>query len=167
MDRSLYFQAFGRSVTTTIPEIESRLGFCAEPSPTLEPVAIIRDEETDEGLPPGTQVFRIPSQSSLVELLLSGEDPGLGSVVSPRASVPESITATQIRLWLFRKGISPDGVAAAIAGIADESARGEAMIQWEYAPYIERSHPLVEAIAATLGMSPSQVDEAFIEASSL
>ena len=167
MDRSPYFQALGWSITTSISEVASRLGVCVEPTPTLPVVAILRDDEPATGLPPGSRVFRLPSQASLVESLLAGGSPEPDDVVAAPESVPDSITATQIRLWLFRRGISPAGVAAAIAGIADESARGEAMIQWDYAPYIERSHPLVEAIAATLGMSPAEVDAAFVEASRL
>ncbi|NDE17398.1 hypothetical protein EBZ80_20950, partial [bacterium] len=71
--------------------------------------------------------------------------------------------ATQIRLWLLGRGISLAVVDAAVANSGNEAA----MIQWEYSPYIERSHPLVEAIAASLGMAPVDVDAAFIEASSL
>jgi hypothetical protein len=84
--------------------------------------------------------------------------------VSP---VPLSITATQIRLWLVRNGISMDQVSAAIAAIADPQARAEAEVLWEYAPYVERTNPLVDMIAAGFGMSEPAIDDAFREAAGL
>jgi hypothetical protein len=157
----LFFQHRGRSVATTIPEVRARLGECGEPLPTLPVVAILGDGESPDGLPPGALVLRLPSQEQLVETWLAGGSlAGDGEVPQP---VPDTITATQIRLWLLGRGISPAVVDEAVANSGNEGA----MIQWEYSPYIERSHPLVEAIAASLGMTPVDVDAAFIEASSL
>lgn len=167
MAERLYFQVNGRSVTTDVEEILQMLGGCGEPLPTLQPVAILSGDQPE--LPEGTLVFRYPSQASLasaeigVELSEAGSE-GSPLVVRNSPVRPVSITATQIRLWLFRKGID---ISGAIQAIQDEKARGEAMILWEYAPYIDRDNPLVAAIAEVIGMSASEVDEAFAEAASL
>jgi hypothetical protein len=80
---------------------------------------------------------------------------------------PESVTATQIRLWLIQNNISLAQISAVIANIEDPLLRDKTSIQWEYAPYIERNHPLVESIGVILGLNSAQIDNAFIEASKL
>ena len=164
----LFFQVAGKfSVTSDVPEVVALLGECPEPLPTFQPVAIMA---SDAALPVGTTVFRYPSQASLASTLLGLELPASGNegepvVVGP-ANEPaaDSITATQLRLWLFRQGIGDSLVVAAIQAITDETLRGEALIQWSHAPYFERLHPLVQAVAASLGIN---ADEAFTEASRL
>jgi hypothetical protein len=81
--------------------------------------------------------------------------------------VPTSITATQIRLWLVRNGITMAQVSEAIAAIPDQQARTEAEVLWEYAPYVERTNPLVAAIAAGFNMADAAIDQAFREAAHL
>jgi|694.fasta_scaffold49056_9 hypothetical protein len=164
----LFFQVAGNfSVTSDVPEVVALLGACAEPLPTLQPVAIMT---SDARLPDGTIVFRYPSQASLAATLLGLELPEAGQdgeplIVGPtREPPPETITATQLRLWLFRRGIGDSQVIAAIQSIPGEAVRGEALIQWSHSPYFERLHPLVQAVAAWLGID---IDEAFAEASSL
>jgi len=167
MGERLYFQFNGKSVTTDVDEVRALLGGCGEPLPTLPPIAILSGDQPE--LPEGTLVFRYPSQATLaaaeigVELPESGSE-GEPAVVRNLPLRPVSITATQIRLWLFRKGID---VSQAIQAIQDEKERGEAMILWEYAPYVDRDNPLVAAIANAIGMGPAEVDEAFAEAASL
>jgi hypothetical protein len=82
-------------------------------------------------------------------------------------SVPASVTARQIRLWLVRHGVSLAAVAAAIDAIPDAQVREEVRVEWDYAPYVERSHPMLIPLAAALGLSESQVDDAFREAAGL
>lgn len=82
--------------------------------------------------------------------------------------VPDSVTARQIRLWAVRH--LPGGLAAidaAIDAIPDQQAREECRVEWDYAPYVERSHPMLIPLAAALGLSESQVDDAFREAAAL
>jgi hypothetical protein len=81
--------------------------------------------------------------------------------------VPSSVTATQIRLWLVRNGVPMTSVSRAVASISDQQSRAEAEVLWEYAPYIERSHPMLEPLGAALGLSSAQIDKAFIEAAQL
>lgn len=92
---------------------------------------------------------------------------GAGVWVIPEPVVPESVTARQIRLWLVQNGHSLNQVDAAIESIGDAQQREVARIEWEYAPYVERSHPMLAAVAAGLGMSSADVDRAFVEASSI
>jgi hypothetical protein len=82
-------------------------------------------------------------------------------------SVPASVTARQIRLWLVRHGVSLAAVDAAIDAIQDAQAREEARVEWDYAPYVERSHPMLVPLAAALGLDESQVDDAFRQAATI
>lgn len=81
--------------------------------------------------------------------------------------VPQSVTARQIRLWLVRNGIPLAAVETAIDGIPETAARDSVRVEWEYAPYIDRGHPMLIPLAAALGLSASQVDAAFREAAAI
>ena len=80
---------------------------------------------------------------------------------------PETISARQIRLWLIENNISLSSVETAINGIVDEKLREKTLVEWEYAPYIERNHPLLETLASVLGLTNAQIDAGFIQASQL
>jgi hypothetical protein len=82
-------------------------------------------------------------------------------------AVPVSVTARQIRLWLVRHGVSLAQVDAAIDAIPDAQQREECRVEWDWAPYVLRSHPLLVPLAAALGLSEAQVDDAFREASTI
>jgi hypothetical protein len=81
--------------------------------------------------------------------------------------VPEQITARQIRLWLVSHGVSMAAVESAVDAIPDATQREMVRVEWEYAPYIERSHPMLIPLAAALGLDEAAVDAAFREAASL
>jgi hypothetical protein len=82
-------------------------------------------------------------------------------------SVPASVSARQIRLWLLRHGISLAAVDAAIDAIPDQLQRDSVRVEWDYAPYVERSHPMLVPLAAALGLTEPQVDQAFVEAAGI
>jgi hypothetical protein len=90
-----------------------------------------------------------------------------GVWVIPEPVIPENVSARQIRLWLVQHGYSLDAVAAAIAAIPDQNQRAVIQIEWEYAPYIERAHPMLGPMAAVLGLSAQDIDQAFCEAANL
>lgn len=90
-----------------------------------------------------------------------------GGWTIPTPAIPESVTARQIRLWLVSHGVSLAAVEAAIDGIPDQQQRELVRVEWEYAPYVERSHPMLVPLAAALGLSEAQVDAAFREAAAL
>jgi hypothetical protein len=82
-------------------------------------------------------------------------------------SVPASASARQIRLWLLRQGISLAAVDAAIDAIPDQLQRDSVRVEWDYAPYVERTHPMLVPLAAALGLTEAQVDQAFVEAAGI
>lgn len=115
------------------------------------------------------------ADKALYDSLTAGEGTAVQPAPQPQPQpeppapvpVPASVTATQIRLWLVRSGISMAQVDAAIAAIPDNQARSEAAVLWEYAPYVERTNPLVAAIAAGFGMNSESIDQAFREAADI
>lgn len=81
--------------------------------------------------------------------------------------VPENISARQVRLWLIDNNINLNNVVNIIDTIQDPILRQKTLVEWEYAPYIERNHPLIETLGASLGLTPEQIDQGFIIASQL
>lgn len=90
-----------------------------------------------------------------------------GEWTIPPQPVPESVSARQIRLWLIRHGVGLRLVDAAIDAISDQQQRDEVRVEWDYAPYVERAHPMLIPLASALGMTEGQVDQAFREAAGL
>jgi hypothetical protein len=78
--------------------------------------------------------------------------------------IPESVSARQIRLWLINNGFQLIQVENAINNIQDPITRETVKVEWEYAPYIERNHPMLIPLARALGLTENQVDQAFIQA---
>ena len=78
--------------------------------------------------------------------------------------VPASVSARQIRLWLIRHGVPLASVEQAIDGVEDQVTRETIRVEWEYAPYVERSHPWLESLGAALGLDAAAIDQAFREA---
>lgn len=87
--------------------------------------------------------------------------------VQLQPTVPDNISARQIRLWLINNGIQLSQVEQAINNIEDPTTREITKVEWEYAPYIERNHPMLIPLAQALGLSTSDIDTAFIEASNI
>lgn len=83
------------------------------------------------------------------------------------SEVPKSVTARQIRLWLIQHNFNLSQIETAINNIEDTLIRETVRIEWEYAPYIERSHPWLAPLAQSLGLNEEQIDQAFREASLL
>lgn len=81
--------------------------------------------------------------------------------------VPPSVTARQIRLWLVGNGYPLEQITAAIGAIPDQATRDAVAVEWEYAPYVERSHPWLVPLAQALGLDEAGVDQAFREAAAL
>jgi hypothetical protein len=80
---------------------------------------------------------------------------------------PATVSARQIRLWLIRQGVSMAAVDAAIEAIPDQLERDSVRVEWDFAPYVERSHPMLMPLASALGLSEEQVDQAFQQAAVL
>jgi hypothetical protein len=97
----------------------------------------------------------------------AGELIGVNQSETLTPAVPESVSARQIRLWLVRNGVSLAAVDAAIDAIPDQLQRDSVRVEWDYAPYVERSHPMLVPLAAALGLTEQQVNQAFVEASAV
>jgi hypothetical protein len=82
-------------------------------------------------------------------------------------AIPISVTARQIRLWLVQNGIALSAIETAIDAIPDQQTREIVRVEWEYAPYVERTHPWLVPLAQALGLNEEQVDQAFREASQI
>lgn len=82
-------------------------------------------------------------------------------------AIPESISPRQIRLWFIQNNIPLATVENAINGIEDVVLREITKVEWEYSPYVERNHPMINNLGAALGLTPEQIDQAFITASNL
>lgn len=81
--------------------------------------------------------------------------------------VPQNISPRQIRLWLVEHNISLSTIDAAINSIEDDMLREKTKIEWEFSPYVERHHPMIDTLGSVLGLSAEQIDQAFIEANQL
>jgi len=90
-----------------------------------------------------------------------------GRWIEPQVGIPQTISARQIRMWLVSHGISLSAIESAIDQIEDVQQRELVRVEWEYAPYIERNHPMLVPISNSLGFTEEQIDQAFIEASAL
>lgn len=111
------------------------------------------------GLVEGLHTWEVRSEA--------GELVGINQSADLTPAVPASVSSRQIRLWLVRQGIQLARVDAAIDAIPDPLVRDSVRVEWEYAPYIERSHPMLPAIAQALGLSEGDIDTAFLEAASI
>lgn len=90
-----------------------------------------------------------------------------GQWIVPPTEIPSSISARQVRIWLIRNGISLEQVDAAINTISDPVIRDITKVEWEYAPYIERNHEWLIPLAQSVGLTETQVNQAFIEANAI
>ena len=81
-------------------------------------------------------------------------------------ATPEFVTPRQAKLALLSAGLLDD-VEAAIEAIPDPATRRVAQIEWEYAQEVRRDWPLLNAVAAQMGMTSEQIDELFSIAATL
>jgi len=75
--------------------------------------------------------------------------------------VPQSVTPRQARLALLGAGLL-DKVTAAVTAIG-----GPTLITWEYASAFDRQDPLILQLGSSLNMTPAQIDQLFVTASTL
>lgn len=87
--------------------------------------------------------------------------------VTPVVIVPEVVLMSSARKVLRRYGLTDAIVRAAIAQIADEDEREDALIDWEFHPTVRKTSPLVAKVAPLLNLSPVQIDAMLVEAGSL
>lgn len=81
--------------------------------------------------------------------------------VEPPEPVPQVVSMFQARAALINAGLY-DTVDAAM-----QQAGGVNLIAWEYATEVRRDSPLVQAMAAELGLTNEQVDNLFRQAAGI
>jgi hypothetical protein len=79
--------------------------------------------------------------------------------------VPARTPNAAARKVLLRNGITDQNVRAAIANstLSDQD-KAEALVDWEFQPYVRRASPLVAALGPLLGLDDSKIDDLFIAA---
>lgn len=84
-------------------------------------------------------------------------------------TISESVTPAQMRLWLLANygATILTQIDGMIAAIPDATAREAARVRWDYGLIVLRSDPLIVQFGLALGLSESQIDQAFIEASEI
>lgn len=87
-------------------------------------------------------------------------------MVDPNAPPPPPIVPTVVSMKQARLALLAVGLLDDIDALIKASPR-EAQIEWEYATFVERSHPLIAAMQAAKGLSDADVDAMFVAASSL
>lgn len=87
-------------------------------------------------------------------------------IETPVVSIP-NISKAQALLWLLSIGKFEADVIAAVNTIPDPMSRQVALIEWNYKQPFVRSDPLFDSLGAALGLTPLQLDAAFIAASVL
>lgn len=89
---------------------------------------------------------------------------------APVVVVPPSDVPTEVPLWAFRAVLTVQGIAPQVDGLIaalPEPQKTVAQVQWEFGNYIVRSHPLIVALGAQIGMTAAQIDDVFRQAAAL
>jgi hypothetical protein len=76
------------------------------------------------------------------------------------AGVPEVVTPRQAKIALLQAGLLDD-VEAGIEALEDQGMKRLAQIEWEYAQEVRRDWPLLNTLAAGMGITDAQLDELF------
>lgn len=78
-----------------------------------------------------------------------------------------TLSPRQIRLGLLSAGVGLDAVSSAIASIPDPTVRAATAIEWEWAAVFRRDHPTIKGLTPILGLTEQQVDDLWLQASTL
>lgn len=98
---------------------------------------------------------------AIYQSIKNGEHGAIAAYVPPPPVVPSVVSMRQARLALLQAGL----LGAVDAAIND--AGQAAIIEWEYAQELRRTHPLTLSLAAELDLSEQQLDELFTAAAAL
>lgn len=119
----------------------------------------------EDAMPVSDETFAATLATTTGYWVLIGDE--VVHVVPPPAppAPPTVLTMRQARLALHQSGLlaAADALIAGMAGPEGEAAR----IEWEFAQTVERTHPLVAAIAAQIELSPGALDDLFTLGGSL
>lgn len=136
------------------------------PPPEFNPI-IQRAQETAPVL---TAKGHYEQQWEIVELFSTQaeKDAAIAADIEAKrkASVPVSVTRRQAKQALLLNGLLAS-VQPAIDAIPDAAQRAMIQIEWDDSQVFERDRPALIALGSALGLSDTQLDNLFIEASQL
>jgi hypothetical protein len=75
--------------------------------------------------------------------------------------VPESVTASQVRMRLVQAGVGMEAIDEAIGRIEDATTRESVRAWWEYEYPLRRNSPMLARWAVACGFSDAQLDDLF------
>lgn len=83
----------------------------------------------------------------------------------PPPPIITSVTMRQARLALLQQGLltQVNNAVASMPGVQGDAAR----IEWEFSSTVERNRPLVQSLAASLGLTSQELDGLFAFAATL
>lgn len=87
-------------------------------------------------------------------------------IPAPKPKVPEAVTMRQARLALLYSGLY-DTINTALTLIPDQTAKSAALIEWEYALFVNRNSALISGLQPMLGLTDDQLDALFITAGNI
>lgn len=111
--------------------------------------------------------FDAREHAEIIDALTAGEHGPVAEYEPPelRPVFFPPLSARQFRLGLLAHGLLTQ-VDEAVAAL-EEPQRSAAEIEWEYATSFDRTHPLVAALSAHIGLTDEQIDEMWLEAKEL
>lgn len=101
----------------------------------------------------------IPNLKWIQELYVRNLTPQ--EIADRQPKPPSFCTPRQFRLALIDSGYDLNQVQTMLDNIPNEIERKKALVEWEYAVVIERTHPLISSFASQLGMSETDLDNLF------
>ena len=83
-----------------------------------------------------------------------------------KAQCPDSVTRKQLKLQLTLSGFNMSTIDSAINSLPEPN-RSIALISWNDSSEFDRNNTLLQVMASMLGISDSELDQIFIDASKL
>lgn len=80
---------------------------------------------------------------------------------------PTPVVPSQIQMWQARAILLRAGLLGSVDQAVKVATNPEIEIAWEYAPNVVRRSAFVNAMAAALGLTDTQIDGLFIEAAKI
>jgi hypothetical protein len=82
-------------------------------------------------------------------------------IAAQAAYIPVAISNADLRRGLVELGINPQLITDYIQGLPEGADKWKTWTDWEYANYMERAHPMLDALAPAFGLTSADVDALF------
>lgn len=80
----------------------------------------------------------------------------------PAPTIPWAISNADLRRQLVLRGINPALILGYLNSLEEGAAKWLAIADWEFANYFERSHPMLNQLAPSFGLTVDDVDDMFL-----